>query len=330
VRKSPGGSLGLLQQAVHGLDEGIAEVIDHPAHHGIEALFDRGGNLFEELKPAAPCPTQPDPQGGGCGGDVVVRSYPGVNLAQRHLQPPDACALERRVLQPVHGVELCAAPSRGVAPHAPHQLPEGLGRGVAQRFAHRRRILGHLATANLVRGFNDYRHHMEAVVADLSVGQRDAHALGIGRAHVHAHMLHIDGVAAALAQILNEVQHALMAASISGKEQPLAIQVVDHGDVVLTTLEAGHVRPHDRDPREALQGPGLLNIELDAAPKLLVRAAQQLGGLAYGQVPAQSPRQGLKGCREPRARTGLGYRGLRGLAAARAGYAWKIAVQPRL
>jgi hypothetical protein len=33
-------ALGLLQQAVHGLHEGVAAVIHHPPHHGVEALLE--------------------------------------------------------------------------------------------------------------------------------------------------------------------------------------------------------------------------------------------------------------------------------------------------
>ncbi len=49
-------ALGLLQQAVHGLHEGVAAVIHHPTHRGVEALFERGGQFLEGPEPAAPRP----------------------------------------------------------------------------------------------------------------------------------------------------------------------------------------------------------------------------------------------------------------------------------
>ena len=100
--------LDLLQQAVHGFHEGVAAVIHHPPHHGVEALLERGGQFLERLEPASTRPTQPGPQIGGGLGLAVVRSRLGVDLAQRHLQPPRPGALERGALQPVHGVELVA------------------------------------------------------------------------------------------------------------------------------------------------------------------------------------------------------------------------------
>src|ERR1019366_3305195 len=49
--KAPCGALGLLQQPVHGLDEGVAAVIGHAAHHRAEALLDGGGEFLEWFEP---------------------------------------------------------------------------------------------------------------------------------------------------------------------------------------------------------------------------------------------------------------------------------------
>lgn len=53
------GGLGLLQQPVHGLDKGIAAVIDHATHNDLLALGLRGDQLLERLQPTAPSPTRP-------------------------------------------------------------------------------------------------------------------------------------------------------------------------------------------------------------------------------------------------------------------------------
>ena len=37
--EAPGCAFGLLHQAIHGLDEGVATVIEHSAYDGIEMRF---------------------------------------------------------------------------------------------------------------------------------------------------------------------------------------------------------------------------------------------------------------------------------------------------
>jgi hypothetical protein len=46
---STSGTLGLLHEAVHRLDESVAAVIEHAAHDGAEFVLDRGGELLERL-----------------------------------------------------------------------------------------------------------------------------------------------------------------------------------------------------------------------------------------------------------------------------------------
>ena len=324
------GALGLLQQPVHRLDEGVAAVIDHAAHHRVEPLLERGGQLLERLEPAAPRPAQPGPEV-GCGlFDAVVRCGPRVHLAQRHLQPPRPRALERRALQPVHGIELAGAPGAGVAPHAPQQLPERLAAASAQRGSHRLRVGGHLRAAHLVHRIDGHRDDVKAVVADLRLGQRQRHALGVGCAHVHAHVPHLGGIAAMGLQILGELHHRAVLAPLGGEQQPLAIQVVHDGDVVLPAPQAGLVDAHRAHAGEVFQRTRLRDVELDAPPQPLVLAAQQLGGLAHRQVQAQGQRQRFERRGEARARTRPGHGHLRGLAAGTAGHARHVAVQPGL
>ena len=80
--KAPCGALGLLQQAVHGLDEGVGSVVDHAPHDGLGALGDRAGQLLERLEPAARCPAQPSVQVSAGKQRVVAGRSPCVDLAQ--------------------------------------------------------------------------------------------------------------------------------------------------------------------------------------------------------------------------------------------------------
>jgi hypothetical protein len=52
--KAPRGALDLLRQPVHGLDEGVAAVIGHAAHHRAEVLLDGGDEFLEWFEPTAP------------------------------------------------------------------------------------------------------------------------------------------------------------------------------------------------------------------------------------------------------------------------------------
>src|SRR5664279_2098970 len=148
--KAPRGALGLLQQPVHGLDEGVAAVIGHAAHHRAEALLDGGGEFLEWFEPTAPGPAQPVAQIAGGVLGVVVRPGARIDLAQRHLQPPRPRALERGALQPVHRVELPGAPARGVLAHGPHQALDRLAFTVAKRRVHRSWLVAHLRTSYLI------------------------------------------------------------------------------------------------------------------------------------------------------------------------------------
>jgi len=93
--EAPCSTFGLLQQPVHGLDEGVAAVIHHPSDHRREALLERGGELLEGRQAAAPRPAQPSVEVRACLLDAVVQARSRVHLAQRHLQPPRPRTLER-------------------------------------------------------------------------------------------------------------------------------------------------------------------------------------------------------------------------------------------
>ena len=162
--------------------------------------------------------------------------------------------------------------------------------------------------------------------------QRHARALGIRRAHVHADVTHLGRVTNVGLEVCGEVQHRLVVPAFGGEQQPLDIEVVHDGDVVLATAQAGLVDAHDLHAFEALQGTRLVDVELDAASQSLVLAAQQRSRLAHRQLSAQGQRQGLERCREVRSRSCPRHAELGGLAAAAAGpgHARHVSVQPSL
>lgn len=66
-----------------------------------------------------------------------------------------------------------------------------------------------------------------------------------------------------------------------------------HGDVVLTTAQAGPVNAHDLHALETLQGECMIDVELDAPPQLLVLAAKHRCGQALWQYASTGQRRGL-------------------------------------
>ena len=64
--EAPCGTLGLLKQAIHSLDEGVGSVVDHSPHDGLGERGNPLGQLLERLKPAVPGPAQPYVQVSAC------------------------------------------------------------------------------------------------------------------------------------------------------------------------------------------------------------------------------------------------------------------------
>lgn len=122
--ESPGSSLGLLQQAVHGLHIGDAATVQHPAHDRVESFAQGLGQFSERLQAAALRPAKPALQFLARMPPVVARRCAGVDRAQCYLQAPRPRTLERAALQPVRRAGLPGAPVPGVAAHAPGQTLE--------------------------------------------------------------------------------------------------------------------------------------------------------------------------------------------------------------
>jgi len=91
-----------------------------------------------------------------------------------------------------------------------------------------------------------------------------------GSAGLKAHRRGIaaPGNAAAMRfEICREVQHRLVVSALGGEQQPLGVQVVHDGDVMLATAQAGLVDAHDLYAVEALLDTRLIaNAEASKAP----------------------------------------------------------------
>lgn len=72
--KTSANALGLLRQSIHRLHVGIAAVVQHAAHHPIDASLEGVGQLLERLGPAAPGPADPAQQVRFCLHSVVFLS----------------------------------------------------------------------------------------------------------------------------------------------------------------------------------------------------------------------------------------------------------------
>ena len=92
--ETAGGPLGLLKQAIHGLDVGIAAAVEHAAHHAGHAFLEGVGQTCERLQAAAARPGYPAQQvllrlGGAVGGHGAA-----LDLAQGLLQAPGPRAFQ--------------------------------------------------------------------------------------------------------------------------------------------------------------------------------------------------------------------------------------------
>ena len=77
-------AIGLLQQTVYWLDEGVGSIVGHAAHDRVGTFCDRSGQLLERLKPAALSPAESGVQVGPRELRIVARRDPRIDLAKRH------------------------------------------------------------------------------------------------------------------------------------------------------------------------------------------------------------------------------------------------------
>lgn len=96
---------------------------------------------------------------------------------------------------------------------------------------------------------------MESVVTDLGMGQRQCYALGIGCAHVLADVCDLGWITCVRLEVGGEVHHAVVVASLAGKQELLGIEVVHHGAAALPLAQAGLVDTHDAHPGHVLLHP---------------------------------------------------------------------------
>ncbi len=132
-------------------------------------------------------------------------------------------------------------------------------------------------------------------------------------------MAHLVRIAAVGLEVCGELHHGLVVAALGGKEEPLGIEIVYDGDVVLPRSKPRKTRLVDTHGAHAGEGflcSGLRDVDFDWPPQLLVRTAQLFSSLAHGKFAAHRQRQGLEGGRKARVGAGPRHPHLRGLAAA--------------
>lgn len=328
--EASGGALGLLQQTVHRLHIRVAEVIQHAAHDPFNTLLQSDCQLLEWIEAASLGPTDPAQQIRFGLHTAVFLSCLGVNRAQGHLQSPCTRTFERGVLQPVHRVGLFDAPALRVAPHAPSQALEQFSVVVTQGILDRLGLRAHLLAAHAIHGLIGHGNHMEPVVADLGLGQRQCNAFGVGATHVLADMFELCGLSPVGLEVICEVHHGLVVAPLAGIQQPLGIEIVNHRDVVLSSPQTGLINTHNAYLGHVVQSPSLADIVRNAPPQLFVRAPEQRCGLAHRQLLAQRQGKGFKQRGESTAFARPGHIDLAGLAAGAASNAGHLSVQPSL
>ena len=94
-------------------------------------------------------------------------------------------------------------------------------------------------------------------------------------------MRYVRGLAAVGAEVYGELVHRLVVMPGGAKQQPLGVQVVHDGDVVLPTTQAGLVDAHDAHLAHVLFAPGLVDVVLDT-PKIASVCAASRGHASAG------------------------------------------------
>ena len=181
-------------------------------------------------------PPDPAPPARRCCAGALARRPPAAPCAAARSR-----ALQPGALQPVHRVDLRAAPAAGVPAHAPQQVAPGLGIGTEQRRGHLLGLAAQFLAPHVVHRLDGQRDQVEAVVADGRLGQRDGRALGVGRAHVHADVAHLGRVAAVGSRSAAKSSTVRRSRALGGEQQPLGIEVMHDGDVVAAAPQAGLV-----------------------------------------------------------------------------------------
>lgn len=143
-------------------------------------------------------------------------------------------------------------------------------------------------------------------------------------------MAHLGGIAPVCLERGSEVHRRFVVAALGSEEPPLGVQVGYHRDVALPSAQAGFVDAHYVHALEGLLRSGLVDVDINEAPQLLVCATQHRGRLAHRQFPTQRQRPHLEGSRVARRRPRPGHSKLGGLVAGIARHARHIRVQPGL
>ncbi len=163
-RKVARGAFGVLHQAVHVFNEGVASMIEYASHSSVEERLQCRAQALESFEPGSLGPgasareTCPDQS------RIVVS----VGLSEydvlTHRLPPAVRDLEVGSLQPIHGAGSGQHPTCRVAPHPTHDGAVLLGCELAEFGLDTRTLVLPLRAADLVHGFADQLDDAEPVV----------------------------------------------------------------------------------------------------------------------------------------------------------------------
>ena len=143
-------------------------------------------------------------------------------------------------------------------------------------------MVGSLGAADLVDGLRQLRLDVIAVKRDLSVGQVLQSARQKRLAHILADLGDLLGGASVRLQVGDEALVGGGATALGDEDRAAAIQVGEHGHVLLATTRAGLVDAQPTDLGEILQRAGSIDVVMHDPPQARVVLADEAGDRVAG------------------------------------------------
>ncbi|OSQ57003.1 hypothetical protein MCRY_18225 [Marivita cryptomonadis] len=160
---------------------------------------------------------------------------------------------------------------------------------------------------------------MEPIEGDGRFRQMPTHACDIGLAHVDAGRCDEIRVTAMLPEVFGECPDRVRVATLTGKEQPANVQVMEQGDVIVAPPRCRLVDPDSRYIAEVLLSARRGNVVLEHTPYPVVSDIEQISDGFYRHLPGERDHEGVEQLAEPAAAARPGDRHLSGLPALTAG-----------
>jgi len=204
-------------------------------------------------------------------GDAPLRRPGGAGLsdpAEHLLEPPGGGGGKAAGLQLMEGLLLLDGQPAAIG-GLEYGPPGGLGQLV---------LLG-FGLADLVHGGGEELDHMEPVHGHLGGGKAVCDGGQEGGGHVADHLGDVSMVSPMLMEKPAEFGQALLALAGGDEDHRLllAVQVDEHGDVIMPALAGGFVQGHRLDPAEIQPGKSLGHIVVNHPPQARVADADDAG-----------------------------------------------------